>query len=215
MKISRIVQKRIRVCVLFDNDEFIYLRYDTVLKFGLKKNDEVDEKLLMNMKAEDDRLQIKELSFGLLTRRMHSAFEIKRKLLLKKFPIERINEVISDLLDRNYLNDAVFADKYAHEKLKNAKTGLIKIKAELFNKGVDKKIIEQALSQFENSEELLKNALLLARKKLKSSVFVKLTPLKKKEKLFRFLISKGYSSDIAKSVMNKFHLDDDSDSSFD
>lgn len=215
MKISRLVQKRIKVCVLFDNDEFIYLRYDTVLKFGLKKNDEVDEKLLLNLKAEDDRLQIKELSFNLLSRRMHSAYEIKRKLLLKKFPSERIDEAIRDLLERNYLNDSLFAEKYAFEKLKNAKTGLIKIKAELLGKGVDKKIIDSVLNKFDNSAELVKNAIHLGNKKVSTALYAKLPASKKKEKLFRFLISKGYSSEIVKIALNKMKLSDDFDSSFD
>ena len=139
MKISRLIQKRNKVCILFDEGENLYLRYDTVLKFGLKKNDEVNEDFLSQLTNEDYRLQLKELSFRLLSRRMHSVFELKRKLLTKKYPPERIEEAVNELAERNYLNDVVFAEKYAEEKFKTNKTGIIKIKAELLRKGVDKK----------------------------------------------------------------------------
>ncbi len=215
MKISRLIQKRIKVCVMLDTGDNIYLRYDTVLKFGLKKNDELTEVLLNKIYAEDHRLHIKEISFRLLTRRMHSASELKRKLLSKKFPPERIEEAVNELIDRQYLDDEKFAEKYAEEKLKNSKTGLIKIKAELIAKGVDKRIIEKVLLKMDNSEILLKNALLLSKKKISTSQFKSIPPKKQNEKLFRFLISKGYQGEVIKSALKKLNLTDQTDESFD
>jgi regulatory protein len=215
MKISRLISKRSKVYVLFDNEESIYLRYDTVLKFGLKKNDEITEKLLSRLLSEDYKLQIKELSFRLLTRRMHSVLELKRKLIKKKFPPESVEETVSELVERNYLDDRKFAEKYSEEKLKNNKTGVIKIRAELIQRGVDKGIIENVLAKYENSDTVLKNALLIAQKKLSSVQYSKTTDQKKKEKLFRFLISKGYSAEIIKNTLKKLHFDQDAASSFD
>lgn len=215
MKISRLISKRSKVYVLFDNDESIYLRYDTVLKFGLKKNDEITEKLLSRLLSEDYKLQIKELSFRLLARRMHSVLELKRKLIKKKFPPASVEETVTELVDRNYLDDKKFAEKYSEEKLKNNKTGIIKIKAELIQRGVDKGIIEIVLAKYENSDTVLKNALLIAQKKMSSIQYSKATDQKKKEKLFRFLISKGYSTEIIKNTLKKLHFDEDAASSFD
>ena len=215
MKISRLIQKRIKVCVMLDTGDNIYLRYDTVLKFGLKKNDELNEPLLNKIYAEDHRLQIKEISFRLLSRRMHSAAELKRKLLSKKFPPERIEEAVTELIERQYLDDEKFAEKYADEKLKNSRTGLIKIRGELIAKGVDKGIIEKVLSKMDNSEILLKNALLLSKKKISTSQFKSIPPKKQNEKLFRFLISKGYQGEVIKSALKKLNLTGQADESFD
>lgn len=215
MKLERLVAKRNKVHLIFDNGEGIYLRYDTVLKFGLKKNDEITDTLLAGLQNEDYRLQIKELSFKLLSRRMHSAAELKRKLLLKKLPSERIDETIADLLERKYLDDFKFAEKYAEEMLKNNKKGLIKIKSELLGKGVDKKTADAVMAKYENSETLIDNALLIARRKISSSVYTNLTAVKKKEKLFRFLISKGYSQDVIRITIDKLHLNNQDPLSFD
>ena len=215
MKISRLIQKRIKVCVMLDTGDNIYLRYDTVLKFGLKKNDELNEPLLNKIYAEDHRLQIKEISFRLLSRRMHSAAELKRKLLSKKFPPERIEEAVTELIERQYLDDEKFAEKYADEKLKNSRTGLIKIRGELIAKGVDKGIIEKVLSKMDNSEILLKNALLLSKIKISTSQFKSIPPKKQNEKLFRFLISKGYQGEVIKSALKKLNLTGQADESFD
>lgn len=215
MKIIRLISKRNKICVVFDEGSNILLRYDTVLKFGLKKNDVVDEKFLLKLHDEDEKLQIKEISFTLLTRRLHSVSELKRKLALKKYSTENINFVISDLIERNYLNDNRFAEKYADEKLKNNKAGLFKIKAELFKKGVEKKIVDSVLSKYNDSDLLPENALLIAKNKLNSSLYSKIDAKKKREKLFRFLISKGYSNEIIIKTLRKLHFEEESEESFD
>lgn len=215
MKISRLIQKRIKVCVMFDTGDTIYLRYDTVLKFGLKKNDEINDSLLAKLNDEDHRLQIKEISFRLLSRRMHSASELKRKLLSKKYPAERIDEAIGELIERHYLDDEKFAEKYADEKMKNSRTGIIKIRGELLAKGVDKGIIERVMVKYEDSPLLAKNALDLAKKKFSSYQYASIPVKKKREKLFRFLVSKGYQGEIIKTVIKRLNLEEEPDDSFD
>ncbi len=215
MKITRLLSKRNRICVLFDEGNSIYLRYDTVLKFGLKKNDEVSEKFLLQLHDEDEKLQIKELSFRLLTRRQHSILELKRKLALKKFSPENVEIIISELLERNYLDDKKFAEKYTDEKLKNNKSGLVKIKAELFKKGIEKRIVDEVLSKFLNSNLIIENALQIAMYKMKSTLYSKAEPKKKKEKLFRFLVSKGYSSEIIIKTLRKLHFEEETEETFD
>jgi len=215
MKISRLISQRGKVNVFFDNGENALLRYDTVLKFGLKKNDEITGEKFAGMVDEDFRLQIKELSFKFLSRRMHSAAELKRKLILKKLPLSRIDEVISELIDKKYIDDKIFAEKYCEEKFKNNKTGLIKLKAELIQKGVDTKIAGLVLAKYENGSSILENALILARKKLESIQYSKAEEHKKKEKLFRFLTSKGYSREIIIKTLRRLNLKEDTDVQFD
>lgn len=215
MKISRLIQKRIKVCVMFDTGDTIYLRYDTVLKFGLKKNDEINDSLLSKLNDEDHRLQIKEISFRLLSRRMHSASELKRKLLSKKYPAERIDESIGELIERHYLDDEKFAEKYADEKMRNSRTGIIKIRGELLAKGVEKGIIERVMVKYEDSPLLAKNALDLAKKKFSSSQYASIPAKKKREKLYRFLVSKGYQGEIIKTVIKRLNLEEEPDDSFD
>jgi regulatory protein len=215
MKITRLISKRNKICVLFDEGKSIYLRYDTVLKFGLKKNVDVDEKFLLLLNNEDEKLQIKEISFKLLTRRLHAVSELKRKLMFKKYSSENIDFIINELYERNYLDDKKFAEKYCDEKLKNSKSGLAKIKAELFKKGVEKKIIDDVLGKYYNSDLIFENALLIAKNKLNSTLYNKLDAKKKREKLFRFLISKGYSNEIIIKTLRKLNFEEEPQESFD
>ena len=215
MKISRLFLKRNKVDIIFEEEENLVLRYDTVLKFGLKKNVDIDEKFRALLLSEDEKFQIKELSFRFLSNRMHSVAELKKKLLFKKFSAENIDLVLSDLSELNHLNDSKFAETFAHEKIQYKKFGLMKVKAELIRKGISKDIIESTLEKFTDQENFTANALQIAKKKLASSQYNKLDVKKKKEKLFRFLMTKGYSPETIKNVLKNIHLGNEITDEFD
>ncbi len=203
MIISRLVKKGKNVVVEIEgNDEFL-LREDVVYKAGLRKNDEISEERLNELTAQSSLIIIKEKAFDLLSRRPHSARELKTKLRKKGFDPVQIDTVINELIEKRYLNDEEFAKLLAEEKIVKKKKGLNLVKKALYEKGIDRNIIEKTLSQYSGDEILFENALSLAGKKIKSLEYKNLTENELRNRVRTFLNARGYSGEIIEKVISE------------
>ncbi|OGE29332.1 hypothetical protein A2867_03185 [Candidatus Daviesbacteria bacterium RIFCSPHIGHO2_01_FULL_40_11] len=111
-----------------------------------------------------------------------------------------IDLLVSKLKQKRLLSDEEFAKAWVEGRRRSKKKGKVALKQELFQKGIDKEIIEEVLSQTtdEMEQELAKQAL---EKKMK--VWKNLLPLEFKKKAFEFLTRKGFEYDIVKEVIEK------------
>ena len=127
--------------------------------------------------------------------------EVRDKLYsfgLNKIEVE---EIISELITENYLNEERFAIHYAGGKFRMKQWGKNKIKQSLKFKQVSDYCIEKALKEIDN-KEYGKTFLKLTELKLKAlksekNIFIK------KRKLQDFLLMKGYESEMIREVVNK------------
>ncbi|MFA5829370.1 MAG: regulatory protein RecX [Candidatus Gracilibacteria bacterium] len=117
---------------------------------------------------------------------------------------EDITKIIQRLTELGYLNDEDFARIYIGSSLRRKPQGLRLLEMNLRQKGIDESTFATALklasveNQFDESD-LAQDA---ADKKLRT--LSKLPPNKQKEKLYRFLASRGFSMDSIMKVLNKF-----------
>jgi regulatory protein len=198
------------VVVHLDNGEKLFLSYEVLLKNGLKKNDEISEDRFSFLVGQNQLYFIKQRAARYLARRLHSVNELKIKLRQKGYENTLIDEVISDLRSKNYLNDYEFASQYADENIRNKSWGENKLKAELIKKGVPGSVISRVLEEkISSGEEETEAAIALAVKKLKVLSSRSLEPRKLKEKLISFLLSKGYSYDAASRAVSNVLKNDD------
>lgn len=79
--------------------------------------------------------------------RAHTVFELRTKLMRKKFDKRDVEEVLEDLLDRKYLDDADFARMFAQNLIKYRSFGYYGIKMKLKMRGIDGKLAEDILSE--------------------------------------------------------------------
>jgi SOS response regulatory protein OraA/RecX len=117
--------------------------------------------------------------------------EMRRKLRRKGFSPADIQETVDWLYDRQLLDDAAFAERYIAATLHIKPVGKRWLRAKLGQKGVPLPVVEQILEQqisFAKEKELAAAAALL---------WKKTHPAKAddKEKLMRFLVSRGFSYD--------------------
>lgn len=208
MIITALQRKGSNVLICFDEDEPITLDYRTVLDNGLRKNDKIDEKIYERLVSESIFLKTKDSAFRLLGRRHHSTSELRTKLIKKKFPKETIEKVLADLTDQTLLNDEQFAIAYLEERSVKKKIGLNKLKAELFKKGIERKIIDNVLLGVDN-ELSYEQALELAKRKKLTLQGKEKDKRKLKSKIFSFLSSRGFESDVIMKVLNNIDADDD------
>jgi regulatory protein len=205
MIIERIEKKdSINVIVHLDNNQKLYLAYEVLLKNGLRKGSDISESHFDILVKENQKFFIKQKAFTLLGKRLHSVYELRTKLRQKKYDNDLISLTIDDLIKGDYLNDTKFAEMYSDEKLRLKLWGKTKLKSELFKKGIPAQIITEVLDEkFPGSSEELDNALSLAVKKYNSLKNRNMEHQKLVQRLYTFLISKGYSYDIAKQAVGK------------
>ena len=126
--------------------------------------------------------------------------EVKEKLYsfgLYKQPVE---ELISQLIEENYLNEERFAIHYAGGKFRMKQWGRNKIKQSLKQKQVSDYCIKKAMKEIDD-EAYMKTLEKLTEQKLKTlkgerNIFIK------KRKLQDYLLQKGYESDLVREIVN-------------
>ena len=108
----------------------------------------------------------------------------------------------------NFIDDRKYADMYIKAKQKNS--GKNKIKYDLLKRGINQSIVDSVTESL-TSECEEDSARVLAEKKYKAIIKREVDRRKIYEKLLRFLVSKGYTWELSKSVIEKvidYSLDD-------
>lgn len=83
-----------------------------------------------------------ERAIQILTLREHSVRELRLKLVKRNIDREKIDAIVSYLIDLDYLSDERFAEAYVAERTRKG-DGPNKIRANLQTRGVDRTLIEQ------------------------------------------------------------------------
>ncbi len=129
--------------------------------------------------------------------------EVRNKLYEWNLYPNEVEEIISELITTNFLNEERFAHAYTSGKFKIKRWGKIKIKQGLKLKKVPDKLIQKALNGIEMDEYL---GVLLATAEKKSASISEKDALKKKFKLITYLQSKGFENDLIFDVLKANNL---------
>lgn len=135
----------------------------------------------------------------LLARRNYHSVQLRKKLLQKGIGSkDEVEGVLSKLKEYKYIDDESFIEYYIKDQLTLRPQGTRKIRTKLFQKGIHGDAVEKELSKYESTElERAKKAL-----KKKDATLYEESPFKRREKLFRFLISRGFTIAITKEALS-------------
>ena len=209
MKIDRVVRKdQKNVIIYFDNDEKLILSGDIFYNSGLRKGEEVSEDRYSYFIEQNFLYHIKQRALSFLSRRLHSEKEIFIKLKAKSYDEKLIKIILNDLKTLSFIDDRNFTFHFVDEKLKRKKWGTNKIRAALFSKGVSSNIIDEVISEFDNTENNIELVNELAIKKLKQLKKRNLDENKIYQKVIAFLLSRGFDYSISAEVCNKIMKQD-------
>ncbi len=139
-------------------------------------------------------------AFNILSRRANTTYEIKSKLKKKKYSESVIKYVISECERLQLLDDDNFAINYLLE-LKNKGYGKLYIQRALIRKGFSANYAENVINENISDEDeiiAIKNNI---EKKLRTLIRETDTR-KKREKLFRFLLGRGFKSYLINDALN-------------
>jgi regulatory protein len=124
--------------------------------------------------------------------------EVKRKLFDYGLHTDEVNELLARLITEGFLNEERFAKAFAGGKFRMKQWGRLKIEHELEHRGLTKNCIVRGINEIDASDYAKTLKGLIAKR-------VKQTPeiniFKKRNKVARFAISKGYEPELVWEVV--------------
>ena len=129
--------------------------------------------------------------------------EVRNKLYDWGLWKDDVEQVISELIEGNFLNEERFAMAYVSGKFNIKKWGKIKIKQGLKLKKVPDKMIVKALNTIDYDDYL---KVILAAAEKKSASLTEKEPYKRKYKLMTYLFSRGFESNLISEVLKDNNL---------
>ena len=139
-------------------------------------------------------------AFRLLKYRMRSEFELRKRMKLKGFSDSQINQACNYLQEINLINDFDFAKAWVESRIKKP-LGSRRLKRELQLKGVDKSIIRQVLEQ--SAKKTSEQELLGELAKRRWRKLSRLNPIKAKNRIYLFLLRRGFSAQDIRDVVSR------------
>ena len=130
--------------------------------------------------------------------RCHS--EVRKKLISLNIYGEDLEDIITDLIRENFLNEERFARSYARGKFRMKRWGRMKIKSELKFKRVSEYCIRKGLTEID-ADEYQKSLYYLLEKK--DSQIKSVNQYDRYQKLYKFAYSKGYESELISSAVKE------------
>ena len=149
------------------------------------------------------KINAKDYAFKLLSYRARSIKEIEEGLKKKGYSLKTISGVIRDLKRLKFLDDEEFARAWVENRIRTRPMGRYRLQRELLRKGIDRDLIENTLSNY-NEEKEIEVAQELSRKKLKKS-YQNLDNLTTKRKLYSFLQRRGFSYNTIQEVLRALY----------
>lgn len=184
---------------------------DLVVEYRLVPEKIIEQSLLEKLLFEAEVGKLMERIYQLFSVRARSEKEVrdylrnlsfKRKIKSKEIISDTVADFLIEKLKRKgFINDLEFAKAWTEARRRSKQKGIRAIKLELFQKGIDKEIIEEVtrVESLESSEEeLAKQAL-----KKKMRTWKNLDPQKLRQKAIEFLLRKGFEYEVVKEAIEK------------
>jgi len=136
-----------------------------------------------------------------LSYRARSVKGTKDYLTKKGYSEDIVDGVIKYLRERDYLNDLVYAKMWIEDRKERKLFGRNRIRSELILKGIDSNLIEEELAKLYLEEDEEGKAFKVAEKQLEK--YKEFDDLTKKRKLYRYLASRGFNTEVSVKVCER------------
>jgi len=190
-----------RVNIYLDGEFAFGLSHEVLLQFGLAKGDALLPDRLSEIQAAEAVQGAKGKALALISYRMRSVAEIRKKLADKDFPGRAIDQAVEDLLRVGLLNDRAFAEAFIRTRMIQKPSGRRLLRQELRFKGVSETDIDHALDTAlaeVDVAQVIADLVERRRRQLPSD------PIKARKRLTDFLLRRGFAWDGVKPVVAGF-----------
>lgn len=189
-----------RFNIYIDDEYGFSVDISILIKYSLKKGMELDDALVDDILSSEEKISVYNYGISVLSRYAKSECELRLKMKNKGFEPQLIDNAISTLKERKYLDDERYCEMFINDKINISKHGVRKIKEALYYKGIDKEIIEEKIKNI-SAESEEERAFILGEIKLLN---IKENDNRKKmAKLSNYLIGKGFEYETVNKTLRK------------
>lgn len=174
----------------------------TFIKFALYNGMELTSQEIDAIQEDDHYQQAYQKALTFLNFKMRTMKEVADKLAKQGYDGETIDRVLQKLVELNFVNDHYYAEMYLNENRSLAMKGPNAIAFELKKKGINDRIVQEVISQYDE-EEQYNQALTVAEAYVKRQTRVSVKTAR--QKVYAYLLQRGYESDIVQDVVT--HLE--------
>ncbi len=206
MKIEKFTKNKNGMYILvLDNGNKIKVHEDLILKYELLLSKKINEELLEAIQKENQIYEIYEVALKYINTRLRSSKELIEYLKKKGYEYDSINQVLIMLKKQGYLDEAIYASSFVHDKILMSNYGPNKIYSELEKLGIDTNIISDKISIYTKEMECERiNKIIEKQIKLNHNKGASLL----KRKIQTFLLSLGYTSSYINECISKYNFYD-------
>lgn len=184
---------------VFLNGEFGFkISEQDLLRLGVYEGREINEEEAVLCRFQAQISCAKAASISYISYKTRTAFEVRRHLQ-KEFDENVIEEVISFLVENDYLNDKLFAQKYISEKKRLSNLSQKEMIYRLQQKGISSEDIENGLKKAGYNEEIYAKELI--RKRFNGY------DESKSNKIRAYLFRKGFLADTINNIIHEYKND--------
>ncbi len=188
-------------CNLYLDGEFVCaMSMLVVVQNQLLPGKEITQEKLLDMVFESEKENAFNYAVDYICKYVPSQKQMTHKLYDKKYTKRVVDYVIEKCKSYGYIDDEKYAQSYVFQNRKLK--GKIKLKQELMLKGINQKIIDEVLQDYDEED----GCLILARKKALNK---DLDDPKVYAQLVRFLQYRGYDWEQIKSAIDKVRANED------
>ena len=189
------VKDKTRCNIFLDGRFCCGMKLETVVQNRLKVGLSIDEERLAALQLESEKRSALDRALTHISASQKTEKQIRDYLAGKGYLPAVIDYVLEKMRGYDFVNDGAYAEKYAEEKSK-AK-GKLLIKMELRAKGVSELDAERALDTIDGEEQAE-----AAAKILQKYMRGKELDTQNLQKGYRYLLSKGFDYETAKSALS-------------
>ncbi len=198
MEIIKIKKEGDRYVLHLSNDDTLSLKESVFVRHNLYKGKEIDEDQIVAIVFDSARQDGIDLALKKLTNRKTES-EIRTILSSEDFDEEVTDEVVDYLSEYGFIDDEAYALLFCRDKRNINGYGPVKIAYILRQKGIDNETIARGLEEYTPEIEIEMIESIVEKKYLRDGILVK-----EREKIIRFLLSRGFHYNEIKEVLNRW-----------
>lgn len=190
---------------VFVDGEYTFSVSDVdLLYYKLRVGCEISAERLNEIAESNAYARAKDIALKFLGYRMRSEREIVQRLRREELPPEAVERALDFLKKYGYIDDRRFAESFINEKKRLKGYGGMRLKQELFAKGISREIIDEFSGLMsEDSESLIRAAI---EKKLGGR---RIEDRKEEQRLMGFLARRGFSFEDIREAIREYKNPDE------
>lgn len=200
MYIERIEQlEKGRRRLVFETGERLVLYKGEIRSYDLSEGQDIPETLYQELLCDVLGKRATKRAMHLLEKQDRTEYQLREKLRQNEYPKETVEQAIAYVKSYHYIDDLRYACSYV--RYQKEKKSNRRLQQDLQKKGVAKEFIEQALLEEGNEDETDAIQRLLEKKGYTPEM-----PREQANKIYQFLLRRGYKSSDILYVMRSEYL---------